>query len=138
MAGQQIPLLITDSTVVYRAYTKELLNGRVSDFDFRLRPIAAPTSGPWLATEEGLSVATDPDKAMSEIRCRGCVPLVVGNIQRIPGLNVVIKDASEPFYWEIRGIPVDDYASALDFAIALAKIAGDPMPHPERWKRSKT
>lgn len=134
MADKQIPLLLLQDRLVYRAYQKLLEEGRVVAEDFKLRPLRRAADGSWQATEDGLSVALTCEKAM-EIKCRGCVSLRVGDIQKIEGLSLIQKDPNDPDYWEIIGIPKDNFTAVQDLAIALAKCAGDPEPHPERWKR---
>jgi len=62
---------------------------------------------------------------MGDLDCKGYTELILGEIERIDGLTVQIKAGEEDEeLYEICGIPLDDFDAQIDYALALAEIAG--------------
>ena len=114
-----------DEDVVYRAILKK---GPPTDKAFRRRP-----------TEETLSIAKTPEKAVGDLECYGWVSMRVNSILAIEGLKIQVKDTPgvprDPDLLEISGVPPFGDPEAADFAEALLKTVHRWRDLPVRRKK---
>ena len=71
---------------------------------------------------------------MGDLDCKGYTYIVVRDVELI-GLEIQPKETGDSDLYEIAGIPLNDITAQIDYAIALARIAGRVERTQKRKKR---